>query len=239
MILTMKKMTACIGVLAFAALTPFAKADPVNLVAYSGFEGKSAPVDVSAPTAAWNPTGGAEVVLFQDNEVRTGDFSLKFLSLRDAAGEKKAQQNVTLNSLLTYRLDFHLFGTKITDFNGFAFSSGLLAVFGASETLRTFGLEDLMSETGLDANEEELDVPGWTHFFLDGITVSGAKMTEPIAFSSNGSIIIFLDDVSLICTSENCKLGPPPTNVPEPGTLLLVGAALAAAGVTARRRKQA
>ena len=222
---TMKKVTACFGVLAFAMLVPLAHA---NVVSHGGFEPVSDDAG-DAAKAAWPPTGNASIEKDSTKlggnpdgyQVRSGTYSLGFIPLGDSDLSGSVRQGVTLNDGLTYKLDFYLHGV-FGETGGSPFS-GFVVSLGGTNLL-----------AGL--SHENDDNPEWTHFFLKDIKGTGFKF---LTFSFNDGGINYVDDVSLICTSENCNLGPPPANVPEPGTLLLLGAALAAVGVTARRRKQA
>ena len=67
-------------------------------------------------------------------------------------------------------------------------------------------------------------------FFADA--GGAATMSLSIAGATGN---LFVDDISI---TQNCSPANPCNNVPEPGSLLLVGAALAA-GALVRRRKQA
>lgn len=161
----------------------------------------------------WGPTGDASVVSVSDtpaHPARLGLQSMGFVPSPDPSSfhSGTASQSVTgLNSLSTYQLDFYLNG----DTTGFGFS------FGPFSSLAGLSFEP----------DPDVD-PAWTHYFGTFDSISSGTLL----FTSGAGAEVFLDDVSINCVGT-CS----GTNVPEPGTLLLVGAALAAAA-TVRRRKQ-
>ena len=71
---------------------------------------------------------------------------------------------------------------------------------------------------------------------VDGDFLADAAGAATMSLSIAGATgNLFVDDISI---TQNCSPANPCNNVPEPGSLLLVGAALAA-GALVRRRKQA
>ena len=176
------------------------------IVTNGGFEAGNPP---------WGPTGDASVVSVFDtpgHPARQGDQSMGFIPSLDANGSHSgtASQSVAgLNSLFTYQLDFYLFG----DITGFGFS------FGPISNL-----------TNLSSEPDPVVDPDWTHYFT---TFNGVS-SGTLLFTSGVDREVFLDDVSLNCI-QNCTVVDPGTNVPEPGTLVLVGAALAASALVRRR----
>ena len=137
-----------------------------------------------------------------------GALSMEFLAV-DGNLSGTIHQDLDLANPFGYTIDFFLSGGTI----GFSFGS------------LNFSDLDLVDTTVVDGND-------WVHY--QGKIGNVGAATLAFSFSPSSAASRFLDDVSVAANACTANCGG---NVPEPGTLLLVGAALAAAA-TVRRRKQ-
>ena len=210
-----KKLSRWVAALAFAAMAPLAHAAP-NLVINPGFENQ-----VGSPFGFdnWTTTDGLGNVSSSTEPVHSGLLSARFpydtIGAFDLVPTIIAQTpDLTLTSGTVYDVEFWLNFITLGDFSA-----------------KLDGQELITLLTG--------DTPGaggWAKYHGQ-LTASGGPGTLAFSWSGSdpnctssangrGDCSIFLDDVSVSAAQ-----------VPEPGTLLLVGAALAASAMV-RRRKQ-
>lgn len=183
-----------------------------NLVKNPGFE---------SGESFWSPVGNATEV---DDAAHTGGLGLHFVAKEQPTGS--VRQLFTLVSTEDYALKFFLKGSlaalSIT-FDGLPF--------------------DKLFEPRSDPESFDDPVTGdeiFTDWFIYTALIKGSTgglllFAHDASSPSGGDL--FLDDVSLVCTpgTGTCDDGGG-NHVPEPGSLLLVGAALSALAVYRRRK---
>lgn len=207
-----KTMVTWVGAVAFALLAQLAQAKPVipNLGVNGDFEHGSPPHN-------WGRTGNANGV---NTVVHGGSNSFGFTPSGDAV-TGSVSQSVSLLHFEDYALSFFLKGNR----------SALSVSFGGV----------ILPITQFSDDDEAAKDGDWYQYLgLIGGS-SGGEML--FSFSSNiGGLPLYLDDVSISCvvslTGDCTGVSKDNNNdVPEPGSLLLVGAALASIAAV-RRRKQ-
>jgi Carbohydrate binding domain/PEP-CTERM motif len=158
--------------------------------------------------ASWNPSGNAGATAAAAR--LPSSLGMEFQSAPDDR-MGTVSQSFSLVSGETYTLDFYLKGN----------------IGAATISFGSSFIADLLID---------LDPPGQDGWqFYTGSFTALTDATQSLLFSFNdtqGAGSLFLDDVNLACI-DNCSTR---INVPEPGSLLLVGAALSALAVYRRRR---
>jgi hypothetical protein len=222
--LKMNLLGQWIGAVAIAAVMPLAHAN--YTFSNGGFEARGTPWE-------FDTNGVATVV---STGARTGNNALQFKNTTTTDGSffsGMATQMFSINSDATigtgvdnsgrYLFEFwtkgdplDIFSVTLNDQNGDLLTSGL--------TKGQAG--DWTSYSAVVV----LDADYTLKFDFGNVGEVGPPTKQPAPFT------LLLDDISFTaCTSTNC-LGPqPPVDMPEPGSLFLVGAALA--GLAAVRRK--
>ncbi len=213
MTLPIRTITKWIGALAIAALAPLASA---NLVSNPGFEDASGDIFTSViPLPSW----------FRDHDVVTPSIGSDFHTGNVSAvfgpdtvaglGAHMTQSLTGLDGPAGFTIDFWMKCVSgankcLDDALGFLFTVQL----GAEELANTTDYSIVGSD----------NTPEFTHYSaMFGPLVGDAILS----FNYFGEQeVYFLDDINLT-----------PKGIPEPGTLLLLGAALTA-GAMLRRRKQ-
>ncbi len=234
----------CAAALAMTVLAPLAHA---NLVANSGFEsGDNAVCAALVPVpATCTPSASASLGNWEASQgfgaasagfAKSGGFSaqLDYSVFGDDAGGSTPRQTIsqilTLTPGASYNVSYWLnylligdFAAKVGDSNVFPgtgnHSEGPVAGEGASPGWFLF---ESMFTALADAETLEFSVLSTT---IGRDPATGEDLCPPI---DRGTCNIFIDDVSVTLRQTQ-------NDVPEPGTLLLVGVALAA-GAAMRRK---
>lgn len=134
-------------------------------------------------------------------------------------------RSIDLVSGATYLLEFYLKGAPSLlsfKFGGVAFDN----------LFDPFSEEELVDPTDPTNSAKT----GWTYYSA-AVNNGGTGTLLEFTFSGSVGDQAWLDDVSLDCSSDACRSNTGGGNVPEPGSLMLVGAALAGLGIVRRRKK--
>jgi hypothetical protein len=177
--------------------------------------------DFSAGETGWNLTGS--VVDIQDNLSHSPDAggitvqSARFINGGDGASGSLSQTfSTSFVDSFAYRLTFFFHGNL-----------GLLSSLGT--------LGQSLSDIDFDG-PNDLDTAGWGRYTAQFTGYSGNSLAFNFApIVSAGPLNI--DDVSVQCLVAGACTTVPDNDVPEPGSLLLLGTALAAVAVVRRRKK--
>lgn len=149
----------------------------------------------------------------------------------DESNTGMISRSIDLIASNTYALEFYLKG----DPSVFSFSL-LVGDVTTSFAQLIDPFED--EETITDASDPLKPVirpTGWRQY---SASLSGFGSGTTLQFIFDGNTVAYLDDVSLECDPDSCRdNGGGNNNVPEPGSLLLVGVALAGMGAVRRSRK--
>lgn len=161
--------------------------------------------------APWSPMGNAEV---DGAAARSGNLGMFFRPNSTDGSTGMASQSFMLLSTETYTLDFYLKG-----------NINALAI-----TFNGIGLASFLDTLDIDPP----DASDWVFYTGTFSGKTGGELKFNFDAGSTTASGLFLDDVNLACI-DNCSdtNGNP---MPEPGSLLLVGAALSALAVFRRRR---
>lgn len=223
-----------IGAVAIAVAMPLAHAD--YTFANGGFQGASdgAPWVFSDPNVnANNPVSTALKVV---SPGRTSSKALQFKSVIETnlfSGTAKQDFTIDINGNDDSGYYLFEFWTKADPFSIFSVSLTAAGLNGRDEylpSISAFSKGEADGWTSYSAVIGSLD----NDFTLE-FTFGAAQTRTPVTF--------LLDDVSFtacpsLASPDNCLVMAPPGTVPEPGTLFLVGAALAA-GAAVRRKVKA
>ena len=213
-----KKLTAWVGAAVITLLTPLAHALPTEFVDCGTFE-CSDPVSGSA----WSFGGAALVSASLVNKVHSPTHSAYISSDGTATLTQDVGSLDVPGQAYLYSFWLNVIGSLGSDFTV------------------TLGGRNLLSSS---ISTIDSPVDGWVQyhaayddtFFADGVFTFSNETVAGTTPSSK----VFIDDVSVIQFDRVCVPGTPgcggPT-LPEPGTLFLVGAALAAVAAVRRKAK--
>ena len=230
--LAIRKLAMWIGAVSIAALAPLAQA--ANLVSNAGFETSGA--GFPEVFTGWVDSGGTVVginplVVTPSDPliVHSGSQSAAILGVSQGTIESLKHQLGGLNSASSYNFGFWVKCTNQT--RTVSCDTDIFDVFlGGVLINRDSGGNSILSSLLSLAGSES----GFDHYF--GTVTPGIGASAFLDFQSNEySNSVFLDDVLfeevVACTGAAC-------NVPEPGSLLLVGVALTAGAIVRRRRQR-
>lgn len=230
--LAIRKLAMWIGAVSIAVLAPVAQA--ANLVSNAGFETSGA--GFPEVFTGWVDSGGTvvginpSVVTATDPLIVHSDLqSAAILGVSVGTTESLKQQLTGLNSASSYTFGFWVKCT--TQSRAASCDTDIFDVFLGSVLInRDSGGINILSRVLSLAGSES----GFDHYF--GTVTPGIGGSAFLDFQSTEySKSVFLDDVLfeevVACIGAAC-------NVPEPGTLLLVGAALTAGAIVRRRRQR-
>lgn len=212
--LNTKKLSTWIGGMALAVMAQGAWGAPVNLVGNGNFD--------QALINGWSTTTGTDATadIGDAEDSRSGPASSGSAAfLYTSSGDSLSQVTGVLDSLLTYDLRFFLKPSLLV---GFVAEFRML---GAADV--NLGLVNFAPIGGTE------EIEGWVGY--GGVFSHVGLRRVELTFSysnpctrSAGTCEVYLDDVSITARPAN--------DVPEPGTLALVGLALAGAGYVRRRK---
>lgn len=224
--LSTRTLVAWVGAMAIAVMAPLAHAEEI---VNGGFED-----GLGSSLSGWTSSTD---VLIVDSVARTGSKSAEFPYSNGASSLSQAE--LYIDSAVIYDFEFYLrldvlpCATAPTT-GCFATDPGadFAAVLGGGSPL---------------ALSHAASGGGWVRYFaiFTGIgTANPVDVADTISlvftYTPSSDFDMRLDDVSLSCARTNCERQVTnPNPMPEPGTLLLLGVALAAGALVKRRKLQA
>lgn len=209
-----------------------ANAAPVNLVTNGSFEGgltgwtiggtdsqNYPPVAIFYNTAAGYPTGAFGEAIPQNNAPTNSP---------DAVGNRAAYfvSDLTVNQSLSQSISVLNAGMYQIGFSAYAPANGYANLYDAtfSGVIATVQLANYAVSTG--------PVTTW-HTFAGAANLTAGNYMVEFVFNTNGvpAKDVVIDQVYVI-------EGNPPVNVPEPGSIALLGLGLAGVAAVARRQQK-
>ncbi len=223
--LKIKQLAKWIGAVSIVVLAPLVQA---NLVKNGGFDNENPLVDLGNITPQFAFWSDSTFVLLSNSIRRSPDWSATF---GDDNGSATLTQTLTLDANSKYNFEFWLRCDKQSLLGGGtcdALSVDPFSAFSASLDGVDIALSGTTGPTGTFSR------------YSGTIMTGGIAPVGNLKFALNDpsgvfTPTLFLDDVFMdlqpACTGNSC-------NVPEPGSLLLVGVALTAGAIVRRRRQR-
>lgn len=117
--------------------------------------------------------------------------------------------------------------TFVTPVNAFGFDFGLGGAFGAA------GAVTITPQGSTPVNTSSLNNPAWAFYGVVSDTQTFSYVDITVAGADR---YLLLDNIARGVYQASTQTDPPPTETPEPGTLLQIGLGISAIGLVARKR---